>query len=211
MPVVTISAPFGAAGSVVGPEVARRLNAPFVDRAIPAAVAAELQVSMTEALARDDRAAHGIARFFSMFARVQNVTLGGVEGYLPQEQLTDDEDFVRETERVIRDLAAGGNAVVLGRAAAIVLADHPTALHVRLTGSAERRLAQAVRRDGLDIDAARTQLRDNDSARRAYVRHFYNRDPEDVSLYHLVIDGTRLPVQTCADLIVAAVKALGPA
>ncbi|HEY0540394.1 MAG TPA: cytidylate kinase family protein, partial [Actinoallomurus sp.] len=33
--VVTVSATFGAGGSVIGPAVAERLGKPFVDRAIP--------------------------------------------------------------------------------------------------------------------------------------------------------------------------------
>ena len=49
---------------------------------------------------------------------------------------------------------------------------------------------------------------DNDRARVAYVRHFYRRDPADVSLYHLVLD-SRGPVATCVDLIVSAAEALG--
>jgi hypothetical protein len=38
-PVVTLASLFGAGGSVVGPRVAERLGVPFLDRAIPEAVA----------------------------------------------------------------------------------------------------------------------------------------------------------------------------
>jgi hypothetical protein len=38
-PVVTLSASFGAGGSVIGPRVAEELGLPFLDRAIPVAVA----------------------------------------------------------------------------------------------------------------------------------------------------------------------------
>jgi shikimate kinase len=51
--IVTLSAPFGAGGSVIGPAVAERLGIPFVDRAIPAAVAHDLAVSVDQALAHD--------------------------------------------------------------------------------------------------------------------------------------------------------------
>ena len=45
--------------------------------------------------------------------------------------IADERAFKEEAERVIRTLAQEGG-VILGRAAALVLADHPTALHVRL-------------------------------------------------------------------------------
>lgn len=34
-PVVTLAALYGAAGTVIGPQVAERLGVPFLDRAIP--------------------------------------------------------------------------------------------------------------------------------------------------------------------------------
>ena len=44
MSLVTLSATYGAGGSEVGPELAKRLGVPFVDRLIPSEVAARLAV-----------------------------------------------------------------------------------------------------------------------------------------------------------------------
>jgi hypothetical protein len=49
MPGVTISAGYGAGGSVVAPHVARLLDLPLLDRAISSRVAAQLHVSVQEA------------------------------------------------------------------------------------------------------------------------------------------------------------------
>lgn len=202
---MTVSAPYGAGASVVGPDLARRLAVPFVDRAVPAEVASRLDLSLEEALERDYRAPYGIARLFAAFARVPNIGLGPVESSVAAEQATD-EQFVAETERVIRALAqSGSGAVVLGRAAAIVLADVPGALHVRLTGPVQARLALACRLEGLETTEALRRQRASDGARRAYVRAFYGRDPDDVTLYHLVLDSTRIPWDRCVDLIESAV------
>jgi hypothetical protein len=46
MPGVTISAGYGAGGSVVAPEVAGRLGLPLLDRAISSRIAAQLHVSV---------------------------------------------------------------------------------------------------------------------------------------------------------------------
>jgi hypothetical protein len=51
-------------------------------------------------------------------------------------------------------------------------------------------------------------LDDNDRARAAYVKHFYRVDPADPGLYHLALDGARLPESVCADLVVAAALAV---
>lgn len=208
MRVVTISAPYGAGGSVVGPAVADRLGLPFLDRAIPAAVAAELGVSLDTALAHDDRSEHGLGRLFSLAARLPNLTLGGVDAALPPDDLVSEEAFVTETERVLHEVADRGPVVILGRAAAIVLADHPGALHVRLHGPVERRVAQAVRLEGIEPDVARSRQRVVDRARDAYVRHVYRAQPTDLALYQLAIDSTALPLHACTELIVTALQRL---
>lgn len=209
--VVTISASYGAGGSVVGPRVADVLGVPFVDRALPAAVARELRVPLAEALAHDERREHGLGRIFAAFARTPYAVLGASDTLPPAIPIATEEEFVAETERVIRALADGGGAVVLGRAAASVLGDRPGCLHVRLGGPAARRVEQVVRLDGIDVEEARRAQGEVDAARRAYVRHFYRCEPEDPSLYHLGIDSTWVPLDVVVDLVVSAARAVSSA
>ena len=54
---------------------------------------------------------------------------------------------------------------------------------------------------------ARDALERNDRARVAYVRHFYGADPARAEHYHLVLDSTRVPLDTCTEIIVAAAEA----
>jgi cytidylate kinase len=211
MRVVTISAAYGAGGSVVGPAVAERLGVPFLDRAIPEAVAAEIGCTLDAALAHDGRTEPGIGRLFAATARVPNIALGGLETYLPPQDMVAEEEFVRRTEEVIHDVADRTGAVILGRAAAIVLADHPEAFHVRLTGAEDARVAQAMRLHGRDAESARKRMRENDRARAAYVKHFYRADPADPKHYHVVIDSTAIPLETVTEMIVAAARACGRA
>jgi cytidylate kinase len=115
------------------------------------------------------------------------------------------EDYRRETERLIREHAEGG-AVILGRAGAVILREDPHALHVRLDGPPERRVARAMELESLDRSDAERLRKSGDRAREAYVRHFYGCDARDPALYHLVIDSTALPASTVVDIIAAAAK-----
>ncbi|MFI0367645.1 AAA family ATPase [Actinomadura sp. 1N219] len=209
--VVTISATYGTGGSSVGPAVADRLGLRFVDRAVPELVAGEIGCTLEEALAHDGRAESGIGRILAGAARLPTVALG-MDVYIPDHGFVPPEEFVERTESVITRMAERGGAVLLGRAAAVVLAGREDALHVRLDGPRERRLARAIAAEPPeasgppDRDVER-MLEDNDRARTAYVKHFYGVDPADPRLYHLVIDATRLPASATADLIVGAARA----
>ena len=91
---------------------------------------------------------------------------------------------------MLAEIADGAGGVVLGRAAAMVLGDRRDALHVRLDGSRDRRLAAAVLRSGRSEDEVRREMEAADRSREAYVRHFYRCDPGEARHYHLVIDST---------------------
>lgn len=206
MRVVTISAEYGAGGSIVAPEVATKLGLPFVDRAIPEGVARDIGCSLESALAHDGKAEHGLGRLLAGAARLPNVTLGGMEAYLPVGDLVSEDEFVVRTERAIREVAATTGGVLLGRAAAVVLGDLDAALHVRLRGDSEQRLARVLRTSGVEEKLARRRLEDSDRARSAYVKHFYRTDPDDPSLYHLVIDTTVISIDTAIELVVTAAQ-----
>jgi len=201
--VVTISASYGAGGSEVGPAVAAALGLPFVDRAVPVGVARKLDVPLDQAERRDETTDRGLWRVISSMALVPEMAGAGPLTY---HTLTDEHAFREKTEEVLHEIAESGG-VVLGRAAAIVLAGRPDALHVRLDGPAEARIAQAVERTGKPEAEIRRALRSNDAARAAYVRHFYRGDATRARHYHLVLDTTVIPWDTAADLVVIAARA----
>ncbi|HEY2191685.1 MAG TPA: cytidylate kinase-like family protein [Actinomycetospora sp.] len=122
--------------------------------------------------------------------------------------LLSDQEFVAHTEKVIRGLVGSTGAVVLGRAAAVVLGDRPGALHVRLHGPCDRRLRHAMASRGIDATTAQREMTDADRARAAYVRRFYRRDPDDAGLYHLMCDSTSMPPAAVAELITFAARAM---
>ena len=200
-PLVTISASYGAGGSRIGPAVAQRLGVEFLDRAIPTRVADRLGCSLDDALAHDESLGDAIGRLASSFALLPELA-----GAMVQAGVLAGEDYRRETETLIREHASEGGAVILGRAAAVILRDHPDALHVRLDGPPQRRVAQAMELEGFTKSDAERLRRDGDRAREAYVRHFYGCDARDPALYHLVIDSTVLSPETVVEVIAVAAK-----
>jgi cytidylate kinase len=205
MTVVTLSASYGAGGSQVGPRLADRLGVAFIDRVIPTTVAERLAVPLDDALAHDDAVRSVLERMLMRFAPAAQAFSGAAA----PPDLVDDRSFLRATEDVIRERCAAGSGIILGRAAAVVLRDKPGALHVRLDGPTERRLAQAMELEGVDCATAERHMRETDRAREAYVQQFYGLDARDAALYHLVVDSTALALDACVKLIALAAAARG--
>jgi cytidylate kinase len=201
MTLVTLSAAYGAGGSRLGPQLAERLGVPFLDRAIPASVAQRLAVPLAEAHTRDQSIGTLLSRMALRLAPMGQAF--GAAAATPQDAAGEDA-YRRATEQIIREQAATGDGVILGRAGALVLAGDPRALHVRLDGPREARVEQAMRLRETDRATAEREQAETDRAREAYVRYFYRAGARDPALYHLTIDSTALPLDQVLELIVLA-------
>jgi cytidylate kinase len=207
MPGVTISAGYGAGGSMIAPEVARQLGLPLLDRAISSHVAAQLRVSVPEAEGAVIKRT-GPGRFLAVLAPLAGGVLGAGTDCAPPEAFPppDDAALFREQAEAIMRKALVTGAVILGRAGGAAFRDEPGVLRVRLFGPEEARIAQAARIEDVDEATARQRLPEVDRARAQYVQRLYGTDIDDPDLYHLQIDSTVVPVDACAGLIAAAYR-----
>jgi hypothetical protein len=205
MPGVTISAGYGAGGSIIAPALAQVLGAAYLDRAISTRVAEQLHVSVAEA--------EGGTVSLSLVDRVLKALapLGdGAFGTVPPNAFPPEveaERFRDQSEIIMRDALVGG-AVILGRAGAAALRDEPGVLRVRLFGPSAARARAAAVINHIDEAAARAQLPETDRARAHYVKRLYSTDIDDPALYHLQIDSTAVPHAACVDMIAIAYTSL---
>jgi hypothetical protein len=116
-------------------------------------------------------------------------------------------DLRRRVVASVAQISTTGGGVILGRAAAVVLADHPMSFNVRLSGPADRCLAQGMSLEAVSEDVARAHQERADRAWGRFVTRLFDRDPADPRLYHLIVDSTVIPVERCVDLLAAAASA----
>ena len=195
MPVVTISASYGSGGSEVAPALAERLGVRFVDRVVSPETAHRLAQAENAGL---------FWRLIRSISPAGGLTAGSIHAERELHDRFSDRDSL---ESALRDAAAAGDVVILGRAGALALRDHPGALHVRLDGPSEARVFRAMEVQSVDEATARERLAETDRARERFVRDIYGLDPTDPGLYTLVLDGTAFTTAACVEVIVTAVAA----
>lgn len=186
-PVITLFEAFGAGAEVIGPRLAERLGVPFIGQRLSSQDLAEQE-------ARDRQSP------FKWFA-------GGLGEVGPDARIaalgTTRADEVRENVRAVLESTARG-AVILGRSATVILGDDPRALHVKLDGELDERLARASASAGVSREeAARRQVRE-DRMRAELSLLLHNWDPRQCDRYDLVVNTTRLADDVVVDIILAA-------
>ena len=199
---VTVSATYGAGASVIAPRLAERLGLPFFDRLIHPKTgqdAGMIAERLTQA-ERDQAPPAGILASLANLTSVLGLPVSGADAD-PRRQLR------RQVEASVEEIRSSTGGVVLGRAAAVVLAGKPAAFHVRLTGPADRCLARAMAIEAVPEAEARMRQADTDKAWSKFVMRLFDRDPADAALYHLVVDATVFPIDTVVEIVATAAEA----
>ena len=99
--------------------------------------------------------------------------------------------------------------MLVGRAAAAILAREAGVLHVRLVASRAHRVALAIDEHSVSEDEAAVIVDERDTNRERYHKEMYGRDWNDPVNYQLVLNTELLGTHGAAHLVIARARALG--
>ena len=195
-PVVTLFESFGSGAEYVGPRVAAALGVPFHAGAFPSE---EIDEAMTR------REAQGLlSRVFGAMGG-RYASYGGLEGGSVPDAQRDNYELVMENTREVVETARQGG-VIMGRNGALILADWPGALHVKLDGPVQARLERVAETSGISLEHAARRQKQEDQVRADMSIELYGWDPMEFDHYDLLVNSGLMDLDICVDIIVAAAK-----
>lgn len=199
--IVTISNEYGAGALEVASRAAATLGYEYVDRQLPVVVAKRLQVRPETVEANEDAPPSLGERF-----------LTGLERATPELAAAStaepfDEELLRAVQEAVREYAARGNVVIVGRGASAILGPRFDVMRVFMYAPKEWRIARVAQTTQTPPHVAQAELDRVDRARSAYLKDWYGLNFGDTRNYDLCIDTSLLGVDECASLVVAAVRA----
>jgi cytidylate kinase len=188
---VTLFESYGSGASYIGPRVAQVLGVPFHPQAFSSE---EIENAMVE------RESEGLLS--QVFGAMGGQYLG-IEGRSFAVVQQDKHDLVVEnTRKVVEDARQGG--VIVGRNGALILANWPTALHVKLDGPLRQRIERAAGDSGIDVERAAKRQKREDQVRADMSIELYGWDPRETERYDLMVNTGTMDLDTCVDIIVQA-------
>jgi cytidylate kinase len=198
-PVVTLFETYGSGASYIGARVAQALGVPFHEQAFSS--------QQIEDAAERREEPGVLSRFFATVGG----SYAGLEGPSVAMAQRDDYELVLENTRIVQEQARQGG-VLTGRNGALILANWPGALHVKLDGPLAQRIERAARDAGIDVQRAARRQKREDQLRADMSLEFYHWDPRETDRYDLVVNSGTMDLDTCVDIIVAAarIKARSP-
>jgi len=202
--IVTISRAYGAAGLAVADGTAAALGYDLLTDDLPIAVAARLGTSVGEVAARASALQSLPERILGGLGAGTPESVSPAATRLPGDF---DETMRREIEHTIRERAAAGNLVILGRNAGTVLAGRSDLVRVFLTAARAWRIARLCEAFGTTAAQAEVDIDRVDAARRTFAKERYKTAWGDARFYDLIIDVSRFGIAGSIDLVATAARA----
>lgn len=195
--IITIGREFGSGGRVIGKLLAERLHIPFYDRDLIALAAERSGLSSQLLEVVDEQPVSVFLQTCSTMAFA-----GGARLSLPTEISLNDKLFFAQAQ-VIKNLAAEGPCVIVGRCADYVLRDQGKLVNVFIHADLSYRIERAINVYGIDRHKAKNTVIKTDKRRANYYNYYTNRDWSRAQTYDLCIDSTTLGPEGTAALLQA--------
>lgn len=199
--IVTVSNEYGTGALEVARRAANALGYEYVDQQLPVVVAKLLRVN-PEAVEANEDATPTLGRRFLTDLERATPELAAATAAEPF-----DEELLRGIQEAVREYAARGDAVIVGRGGSAILGAHSGVLRVFMHAPREWRIAHTRRATGATAERAQAEVDRVDRARFEYLRDWYGLEFGNPRNYDLCIDTSRFGEAQAADLIVAAVRA----
>ncbi len=212
MPVITMSRQVGSGSDEVAQRLCDDLGLVAFDKRLMVRVASEVGVSSQEIVDYSEAEYERRGFFDTLFRRNRPVAefsmwIGSPDiGYERRARILDEQAAIDLIRGTIDAAYKRGNVLIIGRGGQAILEYRPDVLHVRVVAPYEDRLARLQDQQDLTAAQARRYLRENDLASAEYLRTFHHIDPDDSTLYHLVVNTGKLGIAGSVLMIEQALK-----
>lgn len=181
--IITLEREYGCGCAEIASELARRLNWKLWDHSLTEEIAKQAQVDCGTVQLCEERIDGTFYRLAKAFWR------GSYERSMPLDsrQTFDADCMVKMMEGITENIAAEGDAVVVGRGAPYFLRERPDTFRVFLYAPRPEKVRRLMA-SGTSKSEADDLVDTVDRERMAFIKHYFNADWPTRALYHLMIN-----------------------
>ena len=192
--VITIARSYGSGGRKMGKLLAKELGFEYYDREILRIASDESGISEELFNQMDE------VKKMSLFRIARDMYTGEV---IPpdSDDFISNENLFRYQAKIIRELAATRNCVIVGRCANFILRGRENVLNVFVTAPVVDCVRRVMETDVLNLEEAEKKIKKVDKRRADYFKYFTGREWHDAALYDLCLNTGHMSEQKCVDIV----------
>ncbi|MGE4353071.1 MAG: AAA family ATPase [Oscillospiraceae bacterium] len=198
--IITISREYGCGAREVGETLANKLGIPYYDKRL-IKIAAERSGLAPEFIEKtEQRAAGGI--FYGI-----NSTESTVGGVVPGGTSLADQVYLAQFG-AIREIAAKGSCVIVGRCADVILKDDYKCLNIFLHAPLEQRIKRAVEVYGINPNGAAHTVRETDKARSRHYKYYSDKKWGNAENYDISMNMEKFSINGAVRILLKALDTM---
>ena len=199
--VITVGRQFGSGGRELGRKIADLLDIKYYDKELLSHAASDAGLSQEFVENNDERFPRFISSAISF-----SMGFNSMSWYQNPTSISGDSIYETQSE-VIRQLAAAGPCVIVGRSADYVLRDNPFTVNIFVHAPAECCIDRIMARSDISSRAKADKLRrQTNKLRAAYYNFYTDKHWGDATSYDLCFDTSLLPAEAIAEIVAQYVR-----
>ena len=198
--VITMARSYGRGGRKMGRLLAKELGYEYYDREILRIASDESGISEELFNKADEH------KRMPLFRIAREVYTGEV---IPpdSDDFISNENLFRYQAKIIRELAATRDCVIVGRCANFILRGRENVINVFVSAPVVDCVRRVMDTDGLNLEEAEKRIKKIDKRRADYFKYFTGRQWHDAALYDLCLNTGHMSEQKCVDVVRAYMNA----
>lgn len=118
---------------------------------------------------------------------------------------THSEAYQMMTEYIMK-VAMQGNAIIVGRGAALSTQELENCHHFRIEAPFTARVESIAKRLNLSYDEAKDKVVNSQTEREKFIKDFYGKDIGDIKYYNAIFNGEKMEVEMMAEIICTLIE-----
>jgi len=193
--IITISREFGSGGRTIAKEVANKLGFKYYDKELVKQISVE--TGFHEDYINEVGQYAPSSNWFSMLFSSHNA-------HATTQGLSMNDFLWTMQYQIISKVADEGPCVIVGRCADFVLRERDDCFNVFIHSNLKAREERILRLYGSSDVTPEKRLTEKDKKRKLYYKHYTGNDWGMSQNYDLCLDSSRIGIENCADIIIAA-------
>lgn len=198
--IITIARQFGSGGREIGEKLAKSLDIKFYDKELISRAAKESGMSKELFERVDETAANSF-----LYSIVTGAYMIGNHVSTNLDLPINDKLFIIQSD-IIKDIAAEGSCVIVGRCADYILRDNPDCIKLFIHADLDKRIEKATRDYGLAQEKAEANILKTDKKRGTYYNYYTGEKWGIASNYHMCLDSGVLGIDGTVEVIKAYIE-----
>ena len=201
--IITIARQYGSGGREIGEHISEMLGIPLYDKQIISDAAAKGNLNEEVLKQTDETATNSLLYTLAMGSNIVGTTM-----HFGYKMPLNDKLFILQSD-VIKEYAANGSCVVIGRCSDYVLRDEPNILRIFIYGDLDHRKARvAERHPELRSSQIIDAINKTDKRRSTYYNFYTGNKWGKYDNYDIAINSSTLGIQGTANMIAEMAKVM---